>query len=58
LTVQFNQREPTNKRLSFQFLFFVLCSEHDRELEALQAGFEQAICHLSKSKPVKQLLNK
>ena len=29
--------------------FVVLfCLEHEKELEALQAAFEQAICHLSK----------
>jgi len=29
--------------------FVVLfCLEHEKELEAFQAAFEQAICHLSK----------
>jgi len=26
------------------------CSEHEEELDELQAVFEQAICHLSKSR--------
>lgn len=39
--------------------FFVcFCSEHDKELEALQAAFEQAICHLSKSTCMAQLWNR
>jgi len=34
------------------------CSEHDKELETLQAAFEQAICYLSKSTYLTQLWNK